>query len=137
MGAKWMVGMGLVAAVAVAITVASHDGYSCDYGEGACCCGVMLVLVMTLKLMIVSRAPWTRGSTDAQGAFTIAVQLPPLFAGLDLMDHMEVFTSDSTTDTSRRAAALRRFIRAYQDSFTAIEKVRVPSRRLAVTAETP
>jgi hypothetical protein len=38
------------------------------------------------------------------------------------MDHMDLFTAEAV-DPSRRAVALKKFIRAYQDSFTAIEKV--------------
>jgi Delta3,5-Delta2,4-dienoyl-CoA isomerase len=44
-------------------------------------------------------------------------------AGLDLADHMSLFSGDDSVDVSRRALAMRSFILSYQDSFTQIEKV--------------
>ena len=44
------------------------------------------------------------------------------FSGLDFKDHVDVF-SGNDEDPGRRAMAMRKFIRKYQDSFTSIEKV--------------
>lgn len=43
--------------------------------------------------------------------------------GLDLMDFAESFSSSMEGDLARKAFVLRRFIKSYQASFTAIEKV--------------
>lgn len=47
-------------------------------------------------------------------------------AGLDLADHMDVFTPSEDDDTARVAHRLRKFIKAYQRSFTAIEDCSKP-----------
>ncbi|KAL5480116.1 hypothetical protein EMCRGX_G023738 [Ephydatia muelleri] len=47
-------------------------------------------------------------------------------AGLDLMDFAESFSSSMEGDLARKAFVLRRFIKSYQASFTAIEKCPKP-----------
>ena len=79
---------------------------------------------MNKKFWAEMRACFSAISEDADTRVVLLTGAGKNFtAGLDLADHMDVFTSSPDGDASRRAYMMRKFILAYQESFTVIEKV--------------